>query len=544
MVRLRGLPFQASEDDVRQFFTGFACLNVHLCKRNGRATGEAYAQFESEEIAAAALEAKNKQNMGHRYIEIFEALESDMAHLKALGVSGKVKGYVVRMRGLPYTAAVDDVVQFFEGIGISRGAEGVVFTCTRDGRPTGEAYVELPTEEAQKEALKRHKNSIGDRYIELFKVNKVDMVQAMQQNSYNMMQAERKRNKAGNGSGSTASFTGSAGAAGGRGGQPPPPVPTSGPASQVDGTTLKLRGLPYSAGVDEITDFFQGFSLASGGVQLLTQVDQGGNNVGTGVAYVQFDNSDEASRAKDARNHAKLGSRYIECSTHAQEPPPQTRSYRAAATAGSEQQSRENAVDVQGVVGAQAVDQGAAPIGNQVAPYHAMLSGEMVANAALDPADPSQLLSQQEYQQQQQMMMQQQMLMQQQHYMMQQQQMRFDPSNWGGMQGQGNVQSGGWYKGYGDPGMAQPGNNLGMGMSMNNSMQPFPGTAYGNYSGMHGGSTGQQGEEGAGYLDMGHYGSDGYPMGQSYPLGGWGMGSMLDESTPAWIPSTSTTELS
>lgn len=116
--------------------------------------------------------------------------------------------------------------------------------------------------------------------------------------------------------------------------------------------------------------------------------------------------------------------------------------------------------------------------------------------------------------------------------------MRFDPSAWGGMQNQGAAQSGGWYKGYGNPDASQPGNNLGMGMGiMNNSMQPFPGSVYGNYSGMHTSSSGQQGEDG-GYLDMNHYGGDGYPVGHTYQLGGWGMGSMLDESTPAWVPSS------
>jgi len=54
---------------------------------------------------------------------------------------------------------------------------GVALTCTPDGRPKGEAYVEFPSEEAQKEALKRHKNEIGDRYIELFVSSKANMMQ-------------------------------------------------------------------------------------------------------------------------------------------------------------------------------------------------------------------------------------------------------------------------------------------------------------------------------------------------------------------------------
>ncbi len=53
-----------------------------------------------------------------------------------------------------------------------------MFTCTPEGRPKGEAYVEFASEEAQKEAVKRHKNEMGERYIELFLSTKANMLQA------------------------------------------------------------------------------------------------------------------------------------------------------------------------------------------------------------------------------------------------------------------------------------------------------------------------------------------------------------------------------
>jgi hypothetical protein len=37
--------------------------------------------------------------------------------------------------------------------------------------------VEFPNEDAQKDALKHHKNEMGERYIELFVSSKVNMVQ-------------------------------------------------------------------------------------------------------------------------------------------------------------------------------------------------------------------------------------------------------------------------------------------------------------------------------------------------------------------------------
>lgn len=68
-------------------------------------------------------------------------------------------------------------LEFFNGIEMERGAAGIVFTCTPDGRPKGEAYIEFSTDDAQKEALKRHKNEMGERYIELFLSTKANMMQ-------------------------------------------------------------------------------------------------------------------------------------------------------------------------------------------------------------------------------------------------------------------------------------------------------------------------------------------------------------------------------
>lgn len=47
---------------------------------------------------------------------------------------------------------------------------------TGEARPSGEAFVEFKDEESQKEAMKRHKEMMGTRYIELFTSTKADLV--------------------------------------------------------------------------------------------------------------------------------------------------------------------------------------------------------------------------------------------------------------------------------------------------------------------------------------------------------------------------------
>ena len=101
--------------------------------------------------------------------------EADLAAMQRSGRSdAQLQGWVLRMRGLPFTATAADVVKFFEGLELARGAAGVVFTCTSDGRPLGEAYVEFTTEEAQQAAhvlspmQQSSSADVGQGYIRIY----------------------------------------------------------------------------------------------------------------------------------------------------------------------------------------------------------------------------------------------------------------------------------------------------------------------------------------------------------------------------------------
>jgi RNA recognition motif-containing protein len=78
-VKMRGLPYSASEDEVLEFF-GLAeeLIKVHFIQdMNGRPSGEAFAEFTTEESATLALE-KNRENLGNRYIELFNATVNEL----------------------------------------------------------------------------------------------------------------------------------------------------------------------------------------------------------------------------------------------------------------------------------------------------------------------------------------------------------------------------------------------------------------------------------------------------------------------------------
>lgn len=82
IVRLRGLPFGCSKEEVANFFiglqiapNGITFLTDHL----GRCTGEGFVQFLSHDSITKAL-SKHKQSIGHRYIEVFQ---SSIAELRS-----------------------------------------------------------------------------------------------------------------------------------------------------------------------------------------------------------------------------------------------------------------------------------------------------------------------------------------------------------------------------------------------------------------------------------------------------------------------------
>ncbi len=54
----------------------------------------------------------------------------------------------------------------FSECDIVGGKGGIHFTFVRDGRPSGEAYIELASEEDLEKALTRDKQHMGKRYIE------------------------------------------------------------------------------------------------------------------------------------------------------------------------------------------------------------------------------------------------------------------------------------------------------------------------------------------------------------------------------------------
>lgn len=143
--------------------------------REGRPSGEAFVELESEDEVKLALK-KDRETMGHRYVEVFKSNSVEMDWvLKHTGPNSPdtANDGFVRLRGLPFGCSKEEIVQFFSGLEIV--PNGMTLPVDFQGRSTGEAFVQFASQEIAEKALKKHKERIGHRYIEIFKSSRAEV---------------------------------------------------------------------------------------------------------------------------------------------------------------------------------------------------------------------------------------------------------------------------------------------------------------------------------------------------------------------------------
>ncbi|KAL8129344.1 hypothetical protein V2J09_018499 [Rumex salicifolius] len=286
VVKLRGLPFDCTETDVAEFFHGLDIVDVVLVHKGTHFTGEAYCLLGYPMQVDFALQ-RNRQNIGRRYIEVFRSKRHDYYRAIANEVSDSHSGSsshrstrarsydeandlaehtgILRMRGLPYSATKEGILDFFKNFALSE--DKIHITYNSEGRPSGEAFVNFSDPDQSRAAMSKDRMTLGNRYVELFASNHQEMTEAV------------ARGRARSNDEEQAAHTG----------------------------VLRMRGLPFSAGKEDISDFFKEFLVSEESIHVIFSYD----GRPTGEAYVEFAGPRE-SEAAMAKNRKMLGSRYIE----------------------------------------------------------------------------------------------------------------------------------------------------------------------------------------------------------------------------------------
>eukprot|EP01083_Nonionella_stella_P192589 711793_1 len=130
-VKLRGIPWSATEGDVSEFFAGgnvnLAPNGIKLLKQaDGRLTGKAYVEVAS---LADQAEAKklDREHIQSRYIEIYTASPEDaakggfmIAGMDPPRVPMSATSQIIKLKGLPYSTTREQVLSFLSDVNMEK----------------------------------------------------------------------------------------------------------------------------------------------------------------------------------------------------------------------------------------------------------------------------------------------------------------------------------------------------------------------------------------------------------------------------------------
>ncbi|MCP9260870.1 RNA-binding protein fusilli [Dirofilaria immitis] len=130
IVRMRGLPYDCTEAQILEFFAEGenGCKVTHggilfVNKSDGRPTGDAFVMFDNEEAGQKRLPSTNVQlvleanrfTKGYRstQAEVQQVVNRNLENDQRMMVHGSSKKDCIRLRGLPYEAHVENIVDFW-----------------------------------------------------------------------------------------------------------------------------------------------------------------------------------------------------------------------------------------------------------------------------------------------------------------------------------------------------------------------------------------------------------------------------------------------
>jgi len=187
VARLRGLPWGCTKEQMEEFFDGIKLEECHLIfNPDGRPAGEGIVEVGSEKELEEVL-AKNKENIGSRYIEVSRSTANDIEWaLQRLGTRGVTAlggggqgvenpdNKVVRMRGVPFKATEAEIKEFLSKAEV-KAARVHIIREAGVGRPSGVAYAELASDDDVTKAMTLNKENMGSRYIEMYKASQTEL---------------------------------------------------------------------------------------------------------------------------------------------------------------------------------------------------------------------------------------------------------------------------------------------------------------------------------------------------------------------------------
>lgn len=175
-VYLKGLPYEVDKTQIKGFFNNLSIIDdsIYIAYGpSGRATGEGFLEFKTEQDYKTAL-AAHMQYMGSRFIQVhpisrkgmLEKIEAirkrEAAHGDGKNPDGsKNPRNCAHITNIPYNISKKDVRAFLEGVGIYEDTLKVL-TDTQ-GNGLGQAIFQLRAEEDARKAERLHRQKLNGR---------------------------------------------------------------------------------------------------------------------------------------------------------------------------------------------------------------------------------------------------------------------------------------------------------------------------------------------------------------------------------------------
>ena len=152
-VKLSGMVWSATEEDIRTFLSDCSVEKVEiLMTEEGRPTGDAVVDVATQDDVTKALR-HDRQSLRERFVVVKE--------IKNAGGNGEKGNFFVKLSGLVWSATEEDLRKFFGDCQVTN----IVIVMEQSGRPTGNAVVELKTQDDLTKALRHNKQYIGRRFV-------------------------------------------------------------------------------------------------------------------------------------------------------------------------------------------------------------------------------------------------------------------------------------------------------------------------------------------------------------------------------------------
>lgn len=274
---LYGLPYIATEEDIRKFFAGLEVVEIiFLVRQNGARNGNAYVKFRSIKEATAAM-SRNNEYMGTRFISLKKVSEEQW-----INAGGQVGGtyskqprkqrsrsrspqnqqFYLHLKNLSFNVGKEDIKLFF-GFPDLPDSQIKFLMDSRQER-TREGFVMVKSEWQVEKCLSFNKGNLNGRPIFIFPIPRKEMLDLIESYESQPPRVESLSNDY--------------------------PSRDHAPGKRC----LYLRNFPFDVSKAEVLRFLAGFNVYEDDVFLLFD----SNGVGLGEALVKFPTEQQAFLAE------------------------------------------------------------------------------------------------------------------------------------------------------------------------------------------------------------------------------------------------------